>query len=81
MKRKYKIAAGVLAVLSILSIAVEWFRRNSWEAKAVTIIGGADGPTSIFLAGKIGSSDLFILAAVILLVSAVALLFLWRRKK
>ncbi len=24
-------------------------------AKSVTIIGGADGPTSVFLAGKIGS--------------------------
>ena len=29
---------------------------NGKEAAAISIIGGADGPTSIFLAGKLGSS-------------------------
>ena len=27
-------------------------------AAAISIIGGADGPTSIFLAGKLGQTDL-----------------------
>lgn len=31
---------------------------NDKAAAAVSIIGGADGPTSIFLAGKLGQSDL-----------------------
>ncbi len=31
---------------------------NNKAAAAVSIIGGADGPTSIFLAGKLGQSDL-----------------------
>lgn len=31
---------------------------NDMAAAAISIIGGADGPTSIFLAGKLGQSDL-----------------------
>ena len=31
---------------------------NDKAAAAISIIGGADGPTSIFLAGKLGQSDL-----------------------
>ena len=43
-------------------------------AKSVTIIGGADGPTSVFLAGKIGSGfwiGIIVSAIAILLVSFV----------
>ena len=31
---------------------------NGKAAAAISIIGGADGPTSIFLAGKLGQTDL-----------------------
>lgn len=50
------------------------------EQYAVSIIGGADGPTSVFVAGKIGTGDIFLtLAAVV----AVAGLIVWlvKRKK
>lgn len=39
----------------ILAICIGF---NEMAAAAIAIIGGADGPTSIFLAGKLGQSDL-----------------------
>lgn len=46
----------------------------------VAIIGGADGPTSIYVAGKIGVGDIFILAAV--LAAGIGLgVFLWKKRK
>lgn len=45
---------------------------------AVSIIGGADGPTSVFLAGKLGSFwGIFLTAAAIL----AAVLIVWRLRK
>ena len=50
------------------------------EKEAIAIIGDADGPTSIFIAGKIGMVDvalgLLLAATVIGLV-----IWLWKRKK
>ena len=37
---------------------------NGKAAAAISIIGGADGPTSIFLAGKLGQTDLMVPIAV-----------------
>lgn len=44
------------------------------EVQAVAIIGGADGPTSIFLAGKVGGGDIFIGLAVAVV---MILLIIW----
>ena len=50
-------------------------------AKSVTIIGGADGPTSVFLAGKIGSGFRIgsIVSAIAILLVTVLLAGLFRR--
>ena len=44
-------------VISIVGsiITIIGFILKYMDNKAVTIIGGADGPTSIFLAGKVGN--------------------------
>lgn len=48
---------------------------------AVSVIGGADGPTSIFIAGKVGGgSSVGMIAVGVLLVMAGILLFKWKRK-
>ena len=45
------------------------------EAVSITVIGGADGPTSIFLAGKIGGGLwLLIIGFVIVMLLLAALL-------
>lgn len=46
-----------LSVISVLASIVSFIRKRLlYGAASVAIIGGADGPTSIFLAGKIGDS-------------------------
>ena len=41
---------------AILLNQTPWFEFNDKAAAAISIIGGADGPTSIFLAGKLGQT-------------------------
>lgn len=46
-----------LSVISVLASIVSFIRKRLlYGAASIAIIGGADGPTSIFLAGKIGDS-------------------------
>lgn len=67
-----KTLAIIIAVIGILlaAIVIHW---KSKAAVAVSIIGGADGPTSIFLAGKIGDGMILgtILIGIVLLVVGV----------
>ena len=53
------------------------------EAVAVSIIGGADGPTSIFLAGKVGgtSSMIFYLLSLVVILIGVGIVIYLKRKK
>ena len=50
-------AAAQIGIFSAYLLAI-LFGFNDEAAAAVSIIGGADGPTSIFLAGKLGQSSL-----------------------
>lgn len=77
-----KIIACITGVLGVLCI-VAGFLFQQKKAVSVSIIGGADGPTSIFLAGKTGNinSLIPIIIGVILFAAAVLLLIVKRRKK
>ena len=63
MKKKWflllLIPVVILQVIVIIFLVqrskVEFYDEN--EGTSVSIIGGADGPTSVFLAGKIGGND------------------------
>ena len=50
-------AAAQLGIYAAYFLAI-LLGFNDKAAAAISIIGGADGPTSIFLAGKLGQSDL-----------------------
>lgn len=50
-------AAAQLGIYSAYFLAI-LFGFNGAAAAAISIIGGADGPTSIFLAGRLGQTDL-----------------------
>ncbi|MGN1140171.1 MAG: sodium ion-translocating decarboxylase subunit beta [Oliverpabstia sp.] len=50
-------AAAQLGIYSAYFLAI-LLGFNGKAAAAISIIGGADGPTSIFLAGKLGQTDL-----------------------
>jgi len=71
MKKTLAIIIVVIGIL-LAAIGIHW---KSKTAVAVSIIGGADGPTSIFLAGKIGDGFILgtLLIGIVLLVAGVVI--------
>lgn len=90
MKKRLGIIAGILGiVLAVIGIVLK-----QKENTAVSVIGGADGPTSIFIAGKLNGDNfifmivvgiiLLILAGVIFTNVSIKLQFLdcvWRKNR
>lgn len=77
MKKKLPIIIGIIgAIILIAGLMIKiWHQPTS-----ISIIGGADGPTSIFLAGKIGtdySLNAIIIGIIIILFAGI---IGWRRK-
>ena len=50
--KKFGITAAVAAIIAIAGFVLKWKNKVVYS---VGIIGGADGPTSIFVAGKVGN--------------------------
>lgn len=76
MKKTMAIILGVIGlVLAGFSAVLKWKKQMS-----VSIIGGADGPTSIFLAGKVGN-DFSVTGIVVGILFIVIAGFLMLRKK
>lgn len=79
-----KKAIGItLSVIGIIMAAISLvFKVNDQKsvAKSVSVIGGADGPTSIFVAGKIGGTPAItgIIVGIVLLAIGI---FIFARKK
>ena len=79
MKKILGIVAGVVGIISVI-VGVALKMNNN--AIAITIIGGVDGPTSVFVAGKLNSvlvSILLIAIGVVMLI--VAIIFYFLKKK
>lgn len=76
MKKVLVIVAGMIGVLLTIAGIVS----KAKEAVAISIIGGSDGPTSIFLAGKLGT-DVSIGLIVIGIILIVLTIILWFRKR
>ena len=73
-KRIGRVILGVLALIAgILSIVVTVYTRKS---RSYSIIGGADGPTAIFLAGKVDIASLLtgIVLGIILTIVGIVLI-------
>jgi oxaloacetate decarboxylase beta subunit len=79
-----KKAIGItLSVIGIIMAAISLvFKVNEQISvtKSVSVIGGADGPTSIFVAGKIGGTPAItgIIVGIVLLAIGI---FIFARKK
>lgn len=52
MEKKRKIQIAAAGAVLAAGIAAAWIHGTSAAARAVAVIGGADGPTSVFIAGK-----------------------------
>lgn len=77
MKKILGIVAGVVGIISVI-VGVALKMNNN----AIAIIGGVDGPTSLFVAGKLNSvlvSILLIAIGVVMLI--VAIIFYLKRKR
>ena len=77
MKKILGIVAGVVGIISVI-VGVALKMNNN----AIGIIGGVDGPTSVFVAGKLNSvlvSILLIAIGVVMLI--VAIIFYFLKKK
>ena len=76
MKKRLGIIAGILGIL----LAVIGIVLKQKENIAVSVIGGADGPTSIFIAGKLnGDNFIFMIIVGIILLILAGVIF-YKRK-
>lgn len=57
MNKKWKWVWIIMPVLFLLVIAIILLNYRLKAAYSISVIGGADGPTSIFIAGKLGDND------------------------
>jgi oxaloacetate decarboxylase beta subunit len=76
MKKKISII-GIMAGIITTVIGFYFKYKNCFS---VAIIGGADGPTSVFIAGKIGGDFSTILIVVGVVIIGIATTLLIRKK-
>lgn len=71
-----KVMGIIMGVLGAVLVVIEILLQMK-ESMSISVIGGADGPTSIFLAGRIGGnlSILVIIMGLILMLIAGFILF------
>lgn len=76
MRKIFGIGSCMIGMLLVISGCVMKLKGDT----AVTIIGGADGPTSVFVAGKLNGdfSVMLMLTGIVLL--AIAAIIYWKRK-
>jgi len=70
------------SIITLLLSLLEAFRIYTIAHTTISIIGGADGPTSIFIAGKLNWPRMYGIAAVVVTVTVVYFLVkYWKHKK
>ena len=75
MKKILGIVAGVVGIIFIIVGAALKMNNN-----AISIIGGADGPTSVFVAAKLNSVPVSLLLVIGIVLLIVAIIFYLKRK-
>lgn len=68
-------AAALALIAALLAARFEWKHGRLFDSSGIMIIGGSDGPTSIFIAGKISSIMPFAFAAFALALGMVSQFF------
>lgn len=76
--KKY-VAVMIMGLIGIL-LTIAGVVSKAKKAVAISIIGGADGPTSVFLAGKVGTGASVSLIIVGVILIAITIM-LWLRKR
>lgn len=84
MKNKLKIMAIILGILGSFDIIINLIPFLSFRSKvasSIAVIGGADGPTSIFVTGKIGNGVPLSWGIACLVASFILAVIVFRKKK
>ena len=76
MRKIFGIGSCMIGLLLVVSGAVMKLTGNT----AVTVIRGADGPTSVFVAGKLNGDFSVMLIVVGIVLLAIAAMIYWKRK-
>ena len=76
--KKY-MAVIIMGIMGIL-LTIAGVVSKAKKAVSISIIGGADGPTSVFLAGKVGTGATVSLIIVGMILIAITIM-LWLRKR
>lgn len=76
MKKALGISCGILGIL-LIGLGMVMKQKETAE---ISIIGGADGPTSVFIAGRLGG-DFFNLLILIGVVLAAVVVILYLKKR
>jgi Na+-transporting methylmalonyl-CoA/oxaloacetate decarboxylase beta subunit len=78
--KKQAFAAGIAGCAAAVGLLIWRFSEHRGDAASVGIIGGADGPTAIFVADRMNG---FLPALVLALAALLAVLcaFFFRRKR
>ncbi|WP_455717803.1 oxaloacetate decarboxylase [Anaerosporobacter sp.] len=77
MKKIITIIGGMIGILLIITGVVSRSKQNM----EISIIGGADGPTSIFLAGKVGNRYWIGLIVVGIIILCISFFMFLKKKK
>ncbi len=75
-----KMVAALVGIIGLIMV-IAGIVLKAKEHAAVSIIGGADGPTAIFIAGKVSPHFVtgLILIGIVLLILLVA--WIWKKRK
>lgn len=78
MKKVVTILTGIIGILLVVTGVI----TKEKKVVSVSIIGGADGPTSVFLAGNVGSDiSLGLIVAGIILIAILMIGWFGKQKK
>ena len=77
MKKVMIVIAAVLGIL-LAVIGVSWKLQ---DAASIGIIGGADGPTAVFVAGKIGEGFGIGVIALLFVAVVAGVIIYWKVRK
>ena len=76
MKKILGIGLSVIGIVAVIITVILKIKRQM----SISIIGGADGPTSVFIAGKVGNTSAVagVIVGIVLLVIGI---FMIRKKR
>ena len=76
MKKILGIGLSVIGIVAVIITVILKIKRQM----SISIIGGADGPTSVFIAGKVGNTSVAVgvIVGIVLLVIGI---FMIRKKR